>query len=238
MRASCTVHVNGDRVRRSRYRAQQACRTLRSNGALWAATNAASSIQARSVGHTSAKVGASCTSSQSRPWRSVNHTAQAAQPPIWSVSALGREPTLLRRARRASRPRQRPCFSRRSIASASTERSSLVPFQEVPSLRRLVQRPRIEKPNLLLLVLLRDLGGHPTRGLLHLHGRAFLVVPEPDPSEVLQQSSLLVGMRRRPYKANQRPRIASKQTITSTSATSPQPRHCHSREAPKPFSAM
>ena len=47
--------------------AQQASRTLRSNGALWAATKAASVIQARSVGHNSAKVGASRTSSHRRP---------------------------------------------------------------------------------------------------------------------------------------------------------------------------
>ncbi len=72
VRASCTVQVNGARGGRSRYRAQQACKTLRSNGALWAARNAALSIQARSVGQNSANEGASRTSFQVRPWRSLN----------------------------------------------------------------------------------------------------------------------------------------------------------------------
>ena len=66
------VQVNRARGGRSPYRAQQACSTLRSNAALWAATNAASSIQPLSAGHNSAKVGASRTCSQRRPWTSVN----------------------------------------------------------------------------------------------------------------------------------------------------------------------
>lgn len=66
-RARSTVHTNRALGGRRRYRAQQACRTLRSNDALWAATKAASGIQVQSVGHNSAKVGASRTSSQHRP---------------------------------------------------------------------------------------------------------------------------------------------------------------------------
>ena len=52
--------------------AQHAWRILLSNGALCAAMNSALSIQARRVGQSSPKVGASCTSFQRRLWILVN----------------------------------------------------------------------------------------------------------------------------------------------------------------------
>ena len=64
--------MNGVRGARSRYLVQHAKRTFWSNGALWAARNSASSIHARRVGQRSAKVGASRTSSQRKPWILVN----------------------------------------------------------------------------------------------------------------------------------------------------------------------